>query len=103
MAWEKVRASRVAAGVDGQSIERFEARSGNDLAGLSESLKAGQYRPLAIRRVEIPKGGGSARPLGMPAVKDRIVQTAVKPVIEPVFADPGRKPRTSHRQSEPGP
>lgn len=68
-----------------RSIERFEARSGDYLAELSESLKAGQYRPLAIRRVEIPKGDGTARPLGIPAVKDRIVQTAVKLVIEPVF------------------
>ncbi len=85
LAWEKVRANRGAAGVDGQSIERFEARSGEYLAELSESLKAGQYRPLAIRRVEIPKDGGSTRPLGIPAVKDRIVQTAVKLVIEPVF------------------
>jgi RNA-directed DNA polymerase len=71
--------------VDGQSIERFEARAQDYLAELSESLKAGQYRPLAIRRVEIPKGDGTARPLGIPAVKDRIVQTAVKLVIEPIF------------------
>ena len=84
-AWKKVKANCGAAGVDGQSIERFDARSGDYLAELSESLKAGQYRPLAIRRVEIPKGDGSMRPLGIPAVKDRIVQTAVKLVIEPVF------------------
>lgn len=71
--------------MDGQSIERFEARAQDYLAELSESLKAGQYRPLAIRRVEIPKGDGSTRPLGIPAVKDRIVQMAVKLVIEPVF------------------
>ena len=85
LAWQKVKANRGAAGVDGQSIERFEARARDDLAELSESLKAGQYRPLAIRRVEIPKGGGSMRPLGIPAVKDRIVQMAVKLVIEPIF------------------
>jgi RNA-directed DNA polymerase len=85
LAWEKVRINRGAAGVDGQSIERFEARSGDYLAELPESLKAGQYQPLAIRRAEIPKGDGSMRPLGIPAVKDRIVQTAVKLVIEPVF------------------
>lgn len=85
LAWRKVKANRGAAGVDGQSIERFEVRSGEYLAELSESLKAGQYRPLAIRRVEIPKGDGSTRPLGIPAVKDRIVQMAVKLVIEPVF------------------
>ena len=85
VAWEKVRANGGAAGVDGQSIERFEARAEAYLAELSESLRTGQYRPLAIRRVEIPKGDGATRPLGIPAVKDRIAQTAVKLVIEPIF------------------
>jgi RNA-directed DNA polymerase len=85
LAWQKVKANRGAAGVDGVSIERFEAHSAEYLAELSESLKAGQYRSVAIRRVEIPKGDGSMRPLGIPAVKDRIVQTAVKLVIEPIF------------------
>jgi len=84
-AWGKVKANRGAAGVDGESIERFEARAEVYLAELSERLRTGQYRPQAIRRVEIPKGDGTARPLGVPAVKDRIVQTAVKLVIEPVF------------------
>ena len=85
LAWEKVRANRGAAGVDGQSIERFAARSDEYLSELADSLRAGQYQPMAVRRVEIPKGDGSTRPLGIPAVKDRIVQTAVKLVIEPVF------------------
>jgi RNA-directed DNA polymerase len=85
LAWERVRANRGAAGVDGQSIERFAARSDEYLAELAGSLRAGQYRPMAVRRVEIPKGDGSTRPLGIPAVKDRIVQMAVKLVIEPVF------------------
>ncbi len=85
LAWRKVKANGGAAGVDGVSIERFEARAEDDLAELSESLKAGQYRPAAIGRVEIPNGDGATRPLGIPAVKDRIVQTAVKLVIEPIF------------------
>ena len=85
LAWKKVRANDGAAGVDGVSIERFEARAEDYLAELSESLKAGQYRPMAIRRVEIPKDDGATRPLGIPAVKDRIVQMAVKLVIEPIF------------------
>jgi RNA-directed DNA polymerase len=85
LAWQKVKANRGAAGVDGVSIERFEARAEEYLAELSESLKAGEYRPMVIRRVEIPKGDGSMRPLGIPAVKDRIVQAAVKLVIEPIF------------------
>jgi RNA-directed DNA polymerase len=85
LAWRKVKANGGAAGVDGVSIERFEARAEDYLAELSESLKAGRYRPVAIRRVEIPKGDGATRPLGIPAVKDRIAQTAVKLVIEPIF------------------
>ena len=52
---------------------------------LSERLGAGEYRPEPMRRVEIPKGGGKMRPLGIPVVKDRIVQTALKLVMEPIF------------------
>jgi RNA-directed DNA polymerase len=84
-AWEKVGANDGAAGVDGQSIERFEARAELYLAELSTALREGSYRPQPIRRVEIPKGDGRTRPLGIPTVKDRIVQTAVKLVLEPIF------------------
>ena len=85
LAWTKVRANDGAAGVDGQSIERFAARAEQYLSELSEELRKGTYRPQPIRRVEIPKGDGRTRPLGIPAVKDRIVQTAMKLVIEPIF------------------
>lgn len=84
-AWQDVRGNKGAAGVDGQSIERFEARASDYLHELSEALKEGSYRPEAIKRVEIPKGDGRYRPLGIPTVKDRIVQAAVKRVIEPIF------------------
>ena len=67
------------------SIERFAARSEEYLAELSTALREGSYRPQPVRRVEIAKGDGGTRPLGIPAVKDRIVQTAVKLVIEPIF------------------
>ena len=84
-AWAKVEAKGGAAGVDGQSLTRFAARSDAYLAELSEALRRGRYRGQPIKRVEVPKGDGRVRPLGIPAVKDRIVQTAVKLVIEPVF------------------
>jgi RNA-directed DNA polymerase len=85
VAWEKVQANRGAAGVDGQSIERFAAKAQDYLAELSTALRTGSYRPQAVKRVEIPKGDGKTRPLGIPTVKDRIVQTAVKLAIEPIF------------------
>ncbi len=84
-AWHKVRDNAGAAGVDRQSVEQFEAREEDYLAELERALRTGEYRPQPIRRVEIPKGGGKMRPLGIPVVKDRIVQTAVKLVIEPIF------------------
>ena len=84
-AWHKVKSNAGAAGVDGQSVERFESRAEQYLEELEQALKAGQYRPQPIGRVEIPKGGGKLRPLGIPVVKDRIVQTALKLVIEPIF------------------
>ena len=84
-AWTKVRANGGSAGVDGQSLERFSAQSDKYLSELSSSLRAGTYRAQAVKRVDLPKGDGRTRPLGIPAVKDRIVQTAVKFVIEPIF------------------
>src|SRR6266699_1312601 len=84
-AWEKVWANEGAAGVDRQSVERFAARAELYLAELTTALREGSYRPQPIRRVEIPKGDGRTRPLGIPTVKDRIVQTAVKLVLEPIF------------------
>jgi RNA-directed DNA polymerase len=84
-AWARVRANGGAAGVDGVSVERFAARSEVYLAELATALREGSYRPQPVRRVDIPKGDGRTRPLGIPAVKDRIVQTAVKHALEPIF------------------
>jgi len=85
LAWTKVLANQGAAGGDGQSLERFAANPEKYLGELSVALKDGSYRPQPVRRVEIAKGDGGTRPLGIPAVKDRIVQAAVKLVIEPIF------------------
>lgn len=84
-AWRKVARNKGAAGVDGQSIERFETQAARYLSELHEQLESGSYRPSPIKRVEIPKGDGRTRPLGIPTVKDRIVQTALKMAIEPIF------------------
>lgn len=84
-AWQRVRANKGAAGVDRMSVEAFERHAERYLGELRDQLERGQYRAQPIRRVEIPKGMNQTRPLGIPVVKDRIVQTAVKMVIEPIF------------------
>lgn len=84
-AWRKVATNAGAAGVDRQSVEQFAVRAEDYLGELETALKAGTYKPLPVLRVEIPKGPGKMRPLGIPAVKDRIVQTALKLVMEPIF------------------
>jgi RNA-directed DNA polymerase len=84
-AWECVARNKGAAGVDGQSVERFGFQADRYLAELQASLADASYRPDPVKRVEIPKADGKTRPLGIPTVKDRIVQTALKMVIEPIF------------------
>jgi len=84
-AWGRVARNQGASGVDGQSIDRFAAQADRYLRELHEQLKTGSYRPSPIRRVAIPKGDGRTRPLGIPTVKDRVVQTALKMAIEPIF------------------
>ena len=83
-AWQRVARNRGAAGVDRVSIKRFEAKAASYLLELEEALRDGSYRPAAVRRVHIPKGN-TTRPLGIPTVKDRVVQTALKLVLEPIF------------------
>jgi RNA-directed DNA polymerase len=85
-AYGLARANAGAAGVDGVSFAQIEA-SGLEawLAGLREDLVAKTYRPDPVRRVLIPKPDGGERPLGIPTIRDRVVQTAVKLVLEPIF------------------
>ena len=86
-AWKQVRANAGAAGVDHVSISEFERGLDENIASLVEGLRSGSYEPQAIRRVFIPKPGrpGEQRPLGIPTVRDRVVQTAVRNVLEPIF------------------
>ncbi len=85
IAWQLVWRNQGAAEIDHISIERFEGKSEQYLEELHESLKTQTYQPEAVKRVYIPKSDGKQRPLGIPTVKDRIVQAAVKMVIEPIF------------------
>ena len=84
-AWECVRKNRGAGGVDGQTVEQFERKSAMYLAGLHEVLTTGKYVPSLILRKYIPKEPGKMRPLGIPTIRDRVVQTALRQVIEPIF------------------
>lgn len=84
-AWSKTARNKGAAGVDGVTIDRYECDVEDNLQRLSQRLKGGSYRPKAIRRTHIPKADGTMRPLGIPTVEDRIVQGAVRHVIEPIF------------------
>ena len=85
LAWKRVKSNRGAAGIDGVSIAKFDANSEVYLSELSASLSSGSYQASGVRRVEIPKGNGKKRPLGIPTVKDRVAQMAVKLLLEPIF------------------
>jgi RNA-directed DNA polymerase len=85
-AFAAVKANRGAAGVDHVSIERYASDLDANLERLSESLRTGTYRPQAIRRHFIPKPGSQEkRPLGIPTIQDRVVQTALRMVLEPIY------------------
>ncbi|PIX55237.1 MAG: group II intron reverse transcriptase/maturase [Zetaproteobacteria bacterium CG_4_9_14_3_um_filter_54_145] len=86
-AYRLVRSNKGAPGIDGVSFAAIEAEEGVEtfLEGLAEEVKSRTYRPMPVRRVMIPKADGSQRSLGIPTIRDRVVQMAVKLMIEPIF------------------
>lgn len=90
-AWDKVRSNAGCAGGDGETIESFRLRAPRRLLLLSTALRNGSYRPRPLRVVEIPKRSGGKRPLAIPAVEDRIAQTAcaqiLTPLLDPIFSE----------------
>jgi RNA-directed DNA polymerase len=108
-AFTRVKANRGSAGVDHVTVASFEAHLDANVARLHRTLRDGTYRPQAIRRVWIPKPGrNEKRPLGIPTVRDRVVQTALRNVLEPIFERdfaehsygfrPGRGPKDALRR-----
>lgn len=85
-AWKRVKANKGSSGIDGIGIEDIEVKGVNRyLTEIQEEIKSGNYRPSPVKRVMIPKPDRSQRPLGIPTVRDRIVQMPTKIAIEPVF------------------
>src|ERR1700740_2189008 len=85
-AYALAKSNQGAPGVDGQSFWGIESRGLEEwLSGIRKDLRARTYQPQAVRRVMIPKPGGGERPLGIPTIRDRVVQTAAKLILEPIF------------------
>src|SRR5580704_15649197 len=105
-AYALAKSNQGAPGVDGQSFQGIESKGLEGwLNGIREDLRAKTYRPQPVLRVNIPKPGGGERPLGIPTIRDRVVQTAAKLLLEPIFEadfDPnayGYRPKRSAKDA----
>ncbi|MBH9968321.1 group II intron reverse transcriptase/maturase, partial [[Bacillus] enclensis] len=85
--FEQVKANKGAGGIDGETIESFDAKLEDNIMALLNKLKAKSYQAQPVRRVYIPKKNGKKRPLGIPTIEDRIVQQSVVNVLQPKFED----------------
>lgn len=104
-AFQAVKRNKGTHGTDGVTLEVFETNLSKELSQLKKELESWSYKPKPVRRVEIPKADGGVRDLGVPCIRDRVVQTSIKNVIEPIF-DPifsdssyGFRPGRSQRQA----
>src|ERR1051325_7064372 len=84
-AFKAVKRNRGAAGIDRVSIKMFEANLAENLSALERDLKDGSFRPFPLRRHFLSKGGGKFRPLGIPAVRDRVAQEVTRRLLQPIF------------------
>jgi RNA-directed DNA polymerase len=105
-AYALAKSNKGAPGVDGQSFQGIESQGLEEwLNGIRDDLRAKTYQPLPVLRVKIPKPGGGERPLGIPTIRDRVVQTAAKLLLEPIFEadfDPnayGYRPKRSAQEA----
>jgi RNA-directed DNA polymerase len=107
-AWKRVKSNKGAAGVDGVSIEAFPGLFRDQWENIRKSLLSGTYKPLPVKRVEIPKATGGTRPLGIPTILDRLIQQAIAQelvsIFDPDFSDhsygfrPGRSAQDAVRK-----
>jgi RNA-directed DNA polymerase len=86
-AWSHVKANKGSAGIDRVSIDEFERNRSQNLADIQRLLRQNRYVPSPVKRVLIPKDNGKTRPLGIPTVRDRVVQQALKNILEPIFEE----------------
>ena len=104
-AWKKVKSNGGAAGIDGKGIEEIQQDLAKNLYKIWNRMSSGSYHPQAVRRVEIPKGDGRLRPLGIPTVLDRVAQEVVRArlekQLEPIFAPDsyGYRPNKSAKEA----